>query len=387
VAALLFAAVVAWWPVDAAAQDADQWRILLLFSNESMMPASEAIASGFRETIDANIRERRLLFAEYLDADRFPDPEHEARMAAFLGEKYRTTRIDLAVALGPQALAFLASNRPVLFPDAPIVFVGINENSRSQWASLPNATGVVSQFDPVKTVELAMQLQPRARRVVVVTGASTFDRQWEAVARDKLVPFQDRLEVTYLAGRPLAETLSQVGRLPRDTIVLFLTFLEDGAGEKFISREVAERVAAAASAPVSSVYDTYGCRGRAHRVAHPCRRGAGERPAEFGWRHILHRRLAATAALGAERGRPAAGYGGPLQGDVVLGSLQEASSRRNRRGVGAIRAHRRPVAPGAPAPARRNVPAEQRRALSRRGGNAGGTDLPLPAGRHADLRQ
>jgi PAS domain S-box-containing protein len=106
-----------------------------------------------------------------------------------------------------------------------------------------------------------MQLQPRARRVVVVTGASTFDRQWEAVARDKLVPFQDRLEVTYLAGRPLAETLSQVGRLPRDTIVLFLTFLEDGAGEKFISREVAERVASAASAPVYSVYDTYLGRG------------------------------------------------------------------------------------------------------------------------------
>lgn len=261
VAALLLAAVVAWWPGDAATQDADQWRILLLFSNESMMPASEAIASGFRETIDANIRERRLLFAEYLDADRFPDPEHEARMAAFLSEKYRTTRIDLAVALGPQALAFLASNRPALFPDVPIVFVGINESSRPQWASLPNATGVVSQFDPVKTVELALQLQPRATRVVVVTGASTFDRQWEAVARDKLAPFQDRLVVTYLARRPLAETLSQVGQLPPDTIVLFLTFLEDGAGEKFISREVAERVAAAASTPVYSVYDTYLGRG------------------------------------------------------------------------------------------------------------------------------
>ena len=38
-------------------------------------------------------------------------------------------------------------------------------------------------FDPAQTLELALRLQPDARQVVVVTGASAFDRSWDALAR------------------------------------------------------------------------------------------------------------------------------------------------------------------------------------------------------------
>jgi PAS domain S-box-containing protein len=235
--------------------------VLILFSNESMMPASEAIVRGFRDVFDAGVPDRRLLFTEYLDANRFPGPEHEARLAAFLHEKYAETRIDLVVALGPQALKFQARHQDVLFPGAPTVFVGVGEASLQGWSLPSNATGVISRFDAVMTVELALTLQPDAENLVVVTGASEFDRKWEQVARSKLASFEDRLQITYLAGLPMPELLRRVGRLPDNTIVLFLTALEDGTGGTFVSRDVAERVAAVANAPVYSVYDTYLGRG------------------------------------------------------------------------------------------------------------------------------
>jgi PAS domain S-box-containing protein len=56
----------------------------------------------------------------------------------------------------------------------------------------------------------------------------------------------------------LAETLLDgLARLPSDAIVIYLTILQDGTGERFIPRDVAATIADAASAPVYGVYDTY----------------------------------------------------------------------------------------------------------------------------------
>jgi PAS domain S-box-containing protein len=244
-----------------AAQASAGPNILMLYSNESQLPANDALARGFFAIAGKAVPVGSTIFTEFLDATRFPAPEHLARMAAFLRAKYATTRLDLVVTIGPQALKFWADNRATLFPSAPIVFVGVGA-FRLQGVAVPtNATGVVNQFDPVRTVEMALALQPDATSLVVVSGAGPFDREWEQTARRTLRPFESRLKVIYLSGLPMADLLREVGRLPRDTVVLHLTIVEDGTGEKFIARDTAERVAAAASAPVWSVYDSYLGRG------------------------------------------------------------------------------------------------------------------------------
>jgi len=125
----------------------------------------------------------------------------------------------------------------------------------------PDSTGVVSRFDPVRTLELALRLQPDARQVVVVTGASTFDQEWDAVAREELAPYADRLQMTHLAGLPLSRLLDELARLPSGAIVIYLTILEDGAGELYVPRDLTATLSAAASAPLYGVYDTYLGRG------------------------------------------------------------------------------------------------------------------------------
>jgi PAS domain S-box-containing protein len=265
-AAVVLCALVSLLPLfdmgkSAAQEQAHRPAVLFLYSNESMMPASEAIVRGFREVFDAGVPDRRLLFSEYLNTTRFPGPEHEARMAAFLHDKYAGTRIDLVVVLGAQALKFQARHQDLLFPGASIVFVGVSDASLQGWSLPANATGVISRFDIVMTVDLALALQPDAENLVVITGASEFDRNWEQRARSKLASFEDGLRVTYLAGLPMPDLLRQVGQLPDNTMILFLSVQEDGSGGKFVSRDVADKIAAVANAPVYSVYDTYLGRG------------------------------------------------------------------------------------------------------------------------------
>ena len=146
---------------------AETKRVLMLFSNDSLLPAGNAISSNFRSSLEAESPDRVEIFTEFLDADRFPGPAHAARMESLLRDKYASTPIDLTVALGPQALEFLRERRESLFPGTPSIFAGISEASIEQQGVPTNSAGVVSRFDPVRTLELALRLQPDARQVVV----------------------------------------------------------------------------------------------------------------------------------------------------------------------------------------------------------------------------
>ncbi|MGH6917172.1 MAG: ABC transporter substrate-binding protein, partial [Geminicoccaceae bacterium] len=240
---------------------AETKRILMLFSNDSLLPANDAIASSFQRTLEADSPGRVEIFTEFLDADRFPGPAHEARMESLLRDKYASIPIDLLIAGGPQALDFLAQRRASLSSGAPLNFTGISEAGLAQRGVPRNSAGVVSRFDPARTLELALRLQPDARQVVVVTGASTFDKRWDAVAREQLAPYADRLEMAHLSGLPLPLLLDELARLPLDTIVIYLTIFEDGTGELFIPRDLTAVLSDAASAPVYGVYETYLSRG------------------------------------------------------------------------------------------------------------------------------
>jgi PAS domain S-box-containing protein len=228
---------------------------VLLLSDTSSERAEALIGSHIREALRQNVEEVEV-FAESLDIIRFPEAEQQSVVADFLRERYAGRRIDAALVIGPASLNFLADRRAELFPDTPIVYGGVRATAVP--ANLSNATGAVSNFDLEETVDLALGLQPDARRLVVISGVAALDRSWNAVAEAVLEPYRRRIDITHLAGLPKAELLEQVRRLPRETIVLFLTMREDGGGEVFEDgRVIAHEIAKAASAPVYGVYETY----------------------------------------------------------------------------------------------------------------------------------
>ena len=81
---------------------AETKHVLMLFSNDSLLPAGNALGSSFQRTLEAENPDRVEIFTEFLDADRFPGPAHEARIASLLRAKYASIPTDLAIAIGPQ---------------------------------------------------------------------------------------------------------------------------------------------------------------------------------------------------------------------------------------------------------------------------------------------
>jgi signal transduction histidine kinase len=84
---------------------------------------------------------------------------------------------------------------------------------------------------------------------------------WEDITRKEVQPKLGELEFTYLSGLSLPRLLEEVARIPRNTIVLFLSVARDASGRTFRSPEVAEKVAAAASAPLFAPFPIHFGRG------------------------------------------------------------------------------------------------------------------------------
>jgi signal transduction histidine kinase/ABC-type uncharacterized transport system substrate-binding protein len=229
-------------------------RVLLLFPSDLLLPWALQRADNTRSSIRAAVPVSVDFFAEGLDALRLPGPDHEAEFVALLLKRYEQIPPDLIVVHGPME-EFVARRRAALWPDVPLMATsGIASPSSTSLypAGIPGTT--VSE-DAAGTVELALRLQPDARRVVVVGGSSTYNRQELKQTSEQLERFRDRLDIQYVVDVPPAEIERRLAALPRDSIVFVLPILRDVSGAFTPPQELAARQAAAANAPVYAYYD------------------------------------------------------------------------------------------------------------------------------------
>ena len=195
--------------------------------------------------------------ADFLDLARVTDPRHEARMAAFLRDKYAQSQPDVVMSLGSEALPFIVRNRDTIALKAPVVFTTVAPQTYAALRPPPDVTGIITEFNLDKTLVLAEHLQPEARRLFVIAGSGATDRRWQPIARNIIETRHPKLETTYLFGLPYDKLVSELSQVPRDAIVLILTMFADGDGKTFIPVEIASTLSALSPAPVYAPYDTY----------------------------------------------------------------------------------------------------------------------------------
>ena len=235
------------------------WRVVLIRGWDSLYPINIIRERALRETLTNGAPRLVEFYPEEIDPLRFPGAI-EADIVALLQRKYADTSIDLVIASGIESLEFAARHRDAIWSGAAIVFNGVFEGA--QWRRPPRAAGVTIAFDIEGTIALGRALVPSARRLFVVSGSSSFDREMLAIAMQRLTQIDPALEVLYLTGLTRAQTSARVSMLERDDLVLYLTMLSDADG--LVSGPGAPalvQVAASSSVPVLSAIQTQYGRG------------------------------------------------------------------------------------------------------------------------------
>jgi signal transduction histidine kinase len=235
--------------------------VVLLFDERPELPGLAALEADLVRALGSSSADHIEVYREAMDLSRFGSTAYQRSFQEFLRTKYADKKIDVAVAIMAPALDFLLSYGDAIFPGTPIVFCGIDSEELSDRALPSHVRGILVKREFAPTLELALGLHPQTQRVAVVAGTSEFDSLLLEQARKEFHAFESRVAFTYLTELPLPKLLAELSQLPPQTIVLFVSFFQDGARETFVPHNVVQRVSVAANAPVYAFVDQYLGRG------------------------------------------------------------------------------------------------------------------------------
>lgn len=235
------------------AADAD---VLLVFSNNRLLPANVEADRGFSERATGSRAPDLRIFAEFLGAPTFSGDDYENTTASYLREKYRSKDIRVLVAAGYSALDFLLKHRAAMFPAVPIVFCCVDKPFLDGRALPDDLLGVPVEYDIEGTIGLALALQPKARRLVLVAGRSGWDRDREAGMREAVPRLSRQVPTEFLVGLPTDALIARLRALEPDTIVYTPGFFDDGAGKTYTPAESVALMARESAAPIYTPYSS-----------------------------------------------------------------------------------------------------------------------------------
>jgi PAS domain S-box-containing protein len=231
-------------------------RILILNEVGTSYPGIPAINQGIQTAL-SNSPYHLEFYSEYMDTGLFPDPAVQQRIREFYIWKYHNRQPDVIIAVGPAALKFMEERHQSAFPGVPIVFCLPVGDVPSDAPLGSDFTGVKSDLAAGETLRAALRLQPGTEHVIVVGGVGDWDRDEQAHVKQQIEGVTGHPEITYMTDMAVPRLLERLRHLPRRSIVLLLSFNRDAEGITYKSGEIGPLVAAAANAPVFSLYDVF----------------------------------------------------------------------------------------------------------------------------------
>ena len=233
------------------------WRIVILHSSDSQLPASVQTDTAIRQTLAAGPEARMEVFHEELDTARFPPAELDAALVALLRKKHTARPPHVVIADSISALEFAEHHHDELWPAAVLIFTVVDERTIARTRLGHASTGVVAPFEFANTVELGLRLRPGTKRVVLIGGTSDVDRTLMEIARADMVRFAGRLDIAYMTDVSLAQALKQASELPPDSLLILVSLFRDGLGDTFVPMEAAAKIADASRVPTLTTFGTW----------------------------------------------------------------------------------------------------------------------------------
>jgi signal transduction histidine kinase len=214
--------------------------VLAVFWSPEEFPANQVRDAAIREVLSRSPLTIDY-FAEYLESDHFPEDQAASALREYMRLKYARRHIDVVLAVTDVALRFVLQQRDELFPDAPVVYLGALPPDPAVRRAAPGLTGVVTGAGFLETLDLALTMHPKTKRVFVVA-------RWPAIRLDsvkaELQGVGSRVDLTYLAEESLAGLLDAIAHVPADSVVLYIRYAQDvldAASSIDVARLIAER--------------------------------------------------------------------------------------------------------------------------------------------------
>jgi len=205
-------------------------RVLFISSyNQNFVTVPEQI-EGIQSVFIPNEIE---LDIEYMDTKRFDTKENKDNFFQYLKYKLDNIRTYDAIIVGDDsALQFVMDYKHDLFENLPIVFLGINDYQRAEFAfEHRNMTGIIEETSLKENIEIAQKFNKNAEKVVAIvdntlTGIGDKEQFYSAENYFNDLRFDD-INASEYTFEELKNILENV---ENDTILLYLSMFMDKTG-------------------------------------------------------------------------------------------------------------------------------------------------------------
>jgi signal transduction histidine kinase len=215
--------------------------------------------SDYEQYIRAEISRRWQKPVDFLDQSlvntRLEDENAEAIFADYLRALYTNRPVDLIVAIGAPAAAFVQRYREQLFPATPMVFTAV-EQRRVQYEKLTeNDTVVAVAHDFPAAFDNILRVLPLTKTIAVVNGVSPNEKFWLGEMRRELAPLTERVKLRWYDEKSFEEILIDAARLPPHSAIFWHLMNVDAAGVAHEANDALNKLSSSANGPIFS-YDS-----------------------------------------------------------------------------------------------------------------------------------
>ena len=240
--------------IPALAQESDHLQVLILNSyTEDTAPYSVA-NEVFIEQLQAR-HPAPITFRQFdLEVRNEDTPDKDELRAQSLRSLVEESHADLVVAISPPAIRFWLAHRDSIAPDALFVAMAA-EFFLNTFEFRPGDAAIGSRSSYADAMDNILQLLPGTSHVLMVFGASAFERALANKAREELSGYASRVTFEYTNEMPLEVLQARLAALPPNAAVLFVVLENDVNQVSFRQHTGLKLIRAASNSPVFGVFD------------------------------------------------------------------------------------------------------------------------------------
>ena len=215
----------------------------------------DAMSSSFRTELARQSAEPVEFFEASIETARFAETGDDGPLIGYLQTLFAGRQLDLILTIAEPATHFCLRHRAALFPDTPLL-AHVDHRQMTLVTAATNATIAPVYIRIPVLMENILQLVPGTTNVVMVLGASPFERAWADQCRREFAVFTNRVTISYLNDLPLAKMRDRVATLPAHSAVLYAMLAVDAAGVPHEQEKALVSLQAAANAPIFGVFES-----------------------------------------------------------------------------------------------------------------------------------
>ena len=230
-------------------------RVLIIHSFGRDFAPLDTMSSAFRTELARQSPEPVEFFEVSIQSARFAQTGSDEPLVNYLQTLFAGKQLDLILTVAEPAMYFCVRHRAELFPETPLL-AHVDYRQMPLVRATTNATIFPVYIEIPILLENILRVLPDTTNVVMVLGASPFERYWAEKCRHEFAAFTNRVTISFANDLPIDKIREQVTTLPPHSAILYAMFAVDAAGVPCEQDKALTILRTAANSPVFGVFES-----------------------------------------------------------------------------------------------------------------------------------